>query len=102
MCRILPPIAIALFSLLTLLGCQRSDPGSGSSFAGRKLSVPNTHKGTMPIRVVATTGMVADAVRNIGGDLVRVEQLMGEDVDPHLYKVTSADVTKLNGADVIF
>jgi manganese/zinc/iron transport system substrate-binding protein len=103
MCRILSPIAIALFSLLTLLGCQRSDPnGGGGSYAGRKLSVPHTHKGTMPIKVVATTGMVADAVRNVGGDLVRVEQLMGEDVDPHLYKVTSADVTKLNSADAIF
>lgn len=54
------------------------------------------------INVVCTTGMVADVVRNVGGDLVRVEQLMREGVDPHLYKPSPADVAKMNNADVIF
>ena len=33
--------------------------------------------------VVATTGMIADAARQIGGDLVEVRALMGPGVDPH-------------------
>src|SRR6266498_1258795 len=53
-------------------------------------------------KVVCTTGMVADFVRNIGGERVRVTQLMGEGVDPHRYKASIGDVHKLNGADIVF
>ncbi|MGV3772971.1 MAG: metal ABC transporter solute-binding protein, Zn/Mn family [Verrucomicrobiales bacterium] len=55
-----------------------------------------------PLRVTATTSMVADLVQNVGGDLVRVEALMGPGVDPHLYKATAKDVLKLQKADIIF
>ncbi len=54
------------------------------------------------VRVAATTSMVADLVRNVGGDRVQVEALMGPGVDPHLYKATPADVLKLQRANVIF
>ena len=36
-----------------------------------------------PLKVVATTGMIADAARQIGGDQVEVRALMGPGVDPH-------------------
>jgi len=51
--------------------------------------------------VVTTIGMIADAAKNIGGDDVKVESLMGAGVDPHLYKATAGDVKKLNDADLI-
>src|SRR5688572_175952 len=54
------------------------------------------------IKVTATTTMVADVARNVGGDRVEVETLMGPGVDPHLYKAAASDVTKLQQADVIF
>jgi manganese/zinc/iron transport system substrate-binding protein len=54
------------------------------------------------ISVVATTGMVADAVRHVGGERVHVTGLMGPGVDPHLYKASEGDVRRLEGADVIF
>ena len=53
------------------------------------------------LRIVATTGMVADLARNIGGDSIEVEALMGPGVDPHLYKATQGDLTQLREADVI-
>ena len=52
--------------------------------------------------VVATTGQIADAVNIIGGEYLQVINLMGPGVDPHLYKATQSDVTKLDKADVIF
>lgn len=55
-----------------------------------------------PIKVVSTTGMVADVVRNVGGDRVEVTALIGEGVDPHLFKPTRDDVSKMLGADMIF
>jgi manganese/zinc/iron transport system substrate-binding protein len=54
------------------------------------------------VRVTATTSMVADLVRNVGGERVQVEGLMGPGVDPHLYKATATDVLKLQRANVIF
>ncbi len=53
------------------------------------------------IRVVATTTLVADLVRQIGGDRVEVVALMGPGVDPHLYKARESDVWKLMRADLI-
>ncbi len=53
------------------------------------------------IDIVATTGMIADAVINIVKDSAKVTSLMGPGVDPHLYKVTQSDIKKLMNADVI-
>ncbi|HYC72708.1 MAG TPA: zinc ABC transporter substrate-binding protein [Opitutaceae bacterium] len=55
-----------------------------------------------PLRVVATTSMVADLVRQVAGERATVEGLMGPGVDPHLYKPTAADIIRLQRADVIF
>jgi manganese/zinc/iron transport system substrate-binding protein len=54
------------------------------------------------VHVATTIGMVADLVRQVGGERVEVEQLMGPGVDPHLYKPTSTDAARLSKADVIF
>ncbi len=53
------------------------------------------------LKIVTTTTMVTDMVKNIGGDLVQVQGLMGSGVDPHLYKASEGDVTKLYEADLI-
>ncbi len=55
-----------------------------------------------PMRVVCTTGYVADLLRQVGGTHVEVEALMGPGVDPHLYKATPGDVRKLSGAHAVF
>lgn len=54
------------------------------------------------LRAVATVGMLTDAVRIIGGDRVEVTGLMGEGVDPHLYKASPGDLRLLSTADIVF
>lgn len=51
--------------------------------------------------VVATTTLVGDLVANIGGDKVNIISLMGPGVDPHLYKASAGDVTKMQKADMV-
>ena len=51
--------------------------------------------------VVATTGMIADAVREVGGDLVEVTALMGPGVDPHAYRQTRSDIVAMAEADLV-
>ncbi len=58
-------------------------------------AVARTFEGSPPIRAVATTGMVADIVANVGGEHVVVEALMGEGTDPHSYRPSPGDVKKL-------
>jgi len=61
-----------------------------------------TESATKPVQVVATVGMVADIVRAVLGDQAQVTSLIGEGIDPHLYKPTRDDVLQLSNADVIF
>lgn len=53
------------------------------------------------LAVTATTGMIADVAKEIGGDNVQVTALMGAGTDPHLYKASQGDVRKLDDADIV-
>ena len=54
------------------------------------------------LSVVTTTAMVADAVKHVGGDRVEVVSIMGEGVDPHLYKPKASDIRRILSADLVF
>jgi manganese/zinc/iron transport system substrate-binding protein len=75
---------IIILVLVTVLSCKNKTEASGK------------------LRVVVSTSMLTDLVKNIGGDLIEIDGLMGAGVDPHLYKASEGDVTKLFTADVIF
>ena len=84
--------AALLLIFLFTAGCTpESDPsGGGVSSDG-------------VFRVVATTGHIADAVRNIAeGTGAEITLLCGPGVDPHSYAPTAADVRSMAGATVIF
>ena len=53
------------------------------------------------LRVVATTGMIADAGVNLFPASVEVVGLMGPGVDPHLYKASRGDLALLQDADIV-
>ena len=73
-----------LVSTLVLAGCA----GDSAPSDGR-------------LRVVTTTGMIADAAERIAGEHAEVTALMGPGVDPHLYKASEGDVRRLADADLI-
>jgi len=76
--------------------------GCGEGGAPPQTQTPVLQTRHYPYTIVATTGMVADIVRQVAGDKADVVSLMGEGVDPHLYKPTRDDVAKLLSADVVF
>ena len=61
-----------------------------------------TSTGDDKLQIVATTGMIGDAVAIIAGDKADVTVLMGPGVDPHLYKATQGDLNALRSGDIIF
>jgi manganese/zinc/iron transport system substrate-binding protein len=77
-----------LIACLTAIGIM-GQFGFGANAAEEKLSV------------VATTGMIADAARQIAGDLAEVKALMGPGVDPHAYRQTRTDIAALVRADLV-
>jgi len=54
------------------------------------------------LNVLVTVGMIGDLAQRIGGDRAAVTALMGEGVDPHLYKPTREDIRKMLAADAVF
>jgi manganese/zinc/iron transport system substrate-binding protein len=69
--------------------------------AGCATEARNDPASRPPLRVVTTTGMIADAAKAIGGGEVTVAALMGPGIDPHLYKASEGDVTRLSEAQLI-
>lgn len=57
-----------------------------------------SYAGATP-KIVATTGMIADAARRISG--TEVTALMGPGVDPHSYRQTRSDIAALVRADIV-
>ena len=71
--------------------------------AGLAIAMPATPAvaTSHPINVTATTGMIGDAARRIGGKNARVKSLMGPGVDPHAYRQTRTDILALSRADLV-
>ncbi len=81
-------LVLVAVSLLGLGGCSKeTKPSTGRSY---------------PYKVVTTVGMVTDIVRQVAGDKAAVTGIIGEGVDPHLYKATRNDIAALQGADIVF
>ncbi len=85
--KILKKIALSVLVLSVFISCKNEGKDAGKS--GK-------------LQVVTTTTMLTDLVKNIGGDHIEVQGLMGAGVDPHLYKASEGDVSKLYKADIIF
>ncbi len=54
-----------------------------------------------PLKIVATTSMIADAAKEVGGSRVEVRALMGPGVDPHAYRQTRSDILRLVKSDLV-
>lgn len=81
--------SFAILLLALIAGCGSQDAAPKAARSGK-------------VKVLATTGMIADIARVVGGEQAEVEGLMGAGVDPHLYKANESDIRKMAAADVIF
>lgn len=72
-----------------------------SGCSDSKQKTANTSSSGKP-KVVATTGMIADLVKQIGGEQIELTQLINAGVDPHLYRPTRDDVSQIRSADIVF
>lgn len=78
-------LLLMVFSFAFLAGCD---------------STASTNNGRLS--VVATTSIVADVVKQVGGDAVEVQTLLPLGSDPHSYQPAPRDLTAVADASVIF
>jgi len=84
-------VLFSFLALVLLSGCGSDRKGAESADGVDR-----------PYRVVTTIGMITDVVREVAAEHAVVEGIIGEGVDPHLYKPTREDVIKLSEADLVF
>jgi zinc/manganese transport system substrate-binding protein/manganese/iron transport system substrate-binding protein len=80
--------AVVAVGALAFAGCGSGGSGQASGGGDR-------------LDVVATTPVVADFVRNVGGDRVHVVQILKPGVDPHDYEASPADIQAIADADLV-
>ena len=89
---------LAALSLFALAGCgSDTAPPAGQGAAAVGSDTVKT-----PYSIVTTCGMVTDIVAVVAGERANVSGLMGEGVDPHMYKPTRNDQKTLLEADIVF
>lgn len=98
-------VAATALAAVALVTCSDGGGNAASRPAGAEESAAAAGADgarSYPYRITATTGMVADLVRQVAGDRGVVTAIIGEGVDPHLYVPTRSDVAALMEADVVF
>jgi ABC-type Zn uptake system ZnuABC Zn-binding protein ZnuA len=79
-------VSLVLLMAFLLTGCATP---SGASSNGK-------------LRVIATTTIVGDVVKQVAGDAVQVDVLIPPDVDEHSYEPSAQDIVKVSEADLVF
>jgi len=87
--RVSPPAVARLAATLVLVLLAAGCGTSGQASDGR-------------LEVVATTTVLGDWVRAVGGDAVAVDQVLEPNTDPHQYEPRPSDVEAAAGATLVF
>ena len=93
------PFRKACFAIASLIviGCSSENEASRNTN-----QLASWAKCTDKLRVCATTPLIADMVKRVGGDAVAVISLMGSEIDPHSYEIVKGDAEKLSYASIVF
>jgi len=80
------PIFLLIMLSLLFAACSGDTPAGGEN----------------RLQLMATTSMVGDIVRQVGGDLVSVDILLPLGTDPHSFTPTPNDITRLAQTELLF
>lgn len=86
--RLDPPLRALAAAVLALGALASCTSGTGAPSSA-------------PVRAVASTGILADLVSQVGGDRVATDTIVPTGGDPHSYEPTPDDARKVAGADVL-
>ncbi|MHB0856729.1 MAG: metal ABC transporter substrate-binding protein [Anaerolineae bacterium] len=97
--------ALTLALILSACGAWSDEatppPVSGAPDQVAGNGLPETGDDASRLRIVATTSIVADLVRNVAGDRVDLTALLPVGTDPHAFEPTPREVAAISEADLI-
>ena len=88
--------SVLLIALALAISACAAAPGGSSPAATDARPVGER------LQVVATTTIVGDVVRNIGGDAIDLTIMLPVGADPHGFEPAPADIAAVNSADAVF
>ena len=92
-------VAVVLIALLTSLAACAAAPTPGGSAPSTASDAPAASE---RLKVVATTTIVGDVVRQVAGDAVDLTVLLPAGADPHGFQPTPQDAALIATADLVF
>ena len=102
------PNVLLMLTILLLVAaqCRGEQPspdtqGDQSPIESAALSVVNLAEGEK-LKVVATTNIIGDMVKNVGGNNIALTTLLPVGSDPHTFVPTPQDIARVADAHVIF
>jgi manganese/iron transport system substrate-binding protein len=98
-------VSVGLLSACSRVGTTGASTPLGTAglttMAANSLQPVDLSSGRL-LRVTATTGLLAEAVRAVGGSDIDLSVLVPTGGDPHDYELSPQDVVRLHDSDVIF
>jgi ABC-type Zn uptake system ZnuABC Zn-binding protein ZnuA len=102
--RLLALLGVALLLGTLVAACGSTD--SNTTNSGHEQSIAGLQPVSLDpgekLQAVATTNIVGDVVRNVGGDRIALVTLMNIGVDPHTFVPTPSDTAAVHDAHVVF
>lgn len=87
----------ALFIFISFFSCCQN-----SQALKRHQTVQHWFSDNDKIKIVATTAIIADLIKKVGGPYVDVLTLIPDELDPHSYQLVKGDNEKFSFASLIF
>ena len=94
-------IASALLATLTVAVACGADPAPAAAAAVPPAVPAEQPESERELRVVTTSNIVADWVRQVGQHRVDVDPLLPSNVDPHAFQPGARDITRVADADLV-
>ncbi len=99
-------IVILLIGAFLIAACGQAPASQPTSApaeptATASMAQPTTAPAA-PLMVMASTSIVADVVRQVGGELVQVETIVPIGADGHSYEPSPVDLARVSAAQIIF
>ena len=99
-------IAILLIGAFLIAACGQAPASQPTSAPAEPTATASMAQPTTvpaaPIMVMASTSIVADVVRQVGGELVQVETIVPIGADGHSYEPSPQDLARVSAAQIIF
>jgi zinc/manganese transport system substrate-binding protein len=103
--RLIPIAALAAMLFILPVSAQEATPSPDTGFPPFSTLQPlpdASQRDSGPLKIIASTPIIADFVRQVGGQRVLVDSILPTNADPHDFEPKPEDIIKLEDAQAIF